>query len=181
MKKTICGLLCLLLAVSLFGCSNQGKDSPSSKASAPPQSSTSSKAEQPESSKTTSSKAESSPAAPVPITIKNIKVDFNSIGVPELYADFTNTGDKDLVAFDFYVVCYDAYGETVKGFGNQEIFVGTYDAGLKPGKTSPMGFKWTMNGFSNTKTVKVAIAKYKVDREESVDVDIEQDSWVSMD
>ena len=32
MKKTICGLLCLLLAVSLFGCSNQGKDSPSSKA-----------------------------------------------------------------------------------------------------------------------------------------------------
>jgi hypothetical protein len=116
--------------------------------------------------------------APIAISIKELK--YNRAGTPELYLQFTNESDKDLVAFDFYVRCYDAYGEIVKGYNRYDVFSGIYDEVLKAGTTSPNGYYYDLFGFDLAKNVEVAVTRYKIDGENAVDIPENQLVWVSM-
>ena len=116
--------------------------------------------------------------APIAISIRELKD--NSAGTPELYLQFTNESDRDLVAFDFYVRCYDAYGEIVKGYNRYDVFSGIYDERLKAGTTSPKSYYYSLFGFDLAKKVEVAICRYMIDGEDAVDIPDDQLAWVPM-
>lgn len=114
--------------------------------------------------------------APVSINIRSLKI--NSAGTPELTVQFTNTGDKEIVALDFYVACYDAYGDVVKGYSRYDVYAGTYqDSPIMPGRSSPSDWYWPMYGFDNTKSVKVAVIKYKLAGEDAVEIPESEYVW----
>lgn len=114
---------------------------------------------------------------PAPVSIEVVRLRNNSAGTPELTMRFTNTGDKEIIALDFYVMCYDAYGEVVKGYGRYSAYNGTYqDSPIKPGKSSPSDWYWPLYGFDNAKSVKVAVSKYKLAGEDAVE--IPEKDWV---
>lgn len=118
------------------------------------------------------------PVEPAPVSISIRSLVNNSAGTPELTLQFTNTGEKEIVALDFYVTCYDAYGEIVKGYGRYDVYAGTYqDSPIMPGKSSPYDWYWPMYGFDNTKSVKVAVIKYKLAEEEAVVIPESEYVW----
>ena len=118
---------------------------------------------------------------PAPIGIKINKIEINSAGTPEAHIQFTNTGDKTIIALEFNVKCYDAFGDIIKGYGRYDVYGGTYqDQTISPGKTTPSNWYWDMFGFSNTKTIEVAISKYKLEGEEAVEIPYDQQIWIKM-
>lgn len=115
----------------------------------------------------------------VPFNISIKKVKTNSAGTPEVDIVFTNTGKQDIAAFDFYVKCYDAYGEIVKGYSRYDYYAGTYqEKTLKAGKATPSNWYWSLYGFDNTKTIEVAITKYKPTKGEVVEISEAQLKWI---
>ena len=132
-----------------------------------------------EDSDTTTS--ESEPVAtvePAPISISINDLVRNSAGTPELYVSFTNTGDANIVAMDFWVECYDAYGDVIKGCGDYDYYAGTYDKGISVGGSSPSDCQWSMYGFDNTTDVKVGIIKYKLEGGDTVEIPENEIVWV---
>ena len=117
---------------------------------------------------------------PAPIEIVRMKIKNNSIGTPEAYIQFKNIADKKII-FDFYVACYDAYGDLVLGYNRYTVYSGAYEDWVDSGKTTPSDWRWTLYGFDLTKTIKVAICKYKLDGEPAVIIPEDQLVWVSMD
>lgn len=119
------------------------------------------------------------PVEPAPISVQVRSLKNNSAGTPELTMQFTNTGEKEIVALDFYVRCYDAYGEVVKGYGRYDVYSGTYqDASILPRKSSPSNWYWALYGFDTVKSVKVAIVKYKLAGEDAVEIPEAELIWV---
>lgn len=118
-------------------------------------------------------------AEPAPIDISITGLKFNSAGTPELYLRFTNTGDKDVIAFDFYVRCYNAYGDQIKGYGRYDVFHGTDQDTLYAGHTSEANVYWNLFGFDNVKSVSVAIVKYKIVGEDTVEIPESEYVWIN--
>ena len=116
--------------------------------------------------------------APAPITVYIKKIDINSAGTPELYLQFENTGNSKIIALDFYVRCFDAYGDTVKGYGRYDVYQGTHQEGIAAGGKSAGDMYWGLFGFENTQSVEVAIMKYKVDGQPTVEIPAAQLVWV---
>ena len=81
------------------------------------------------------------------------------------------------MAFDFYVYCYDAYGDVIKGYGTYDAFLGLYQDPVAPGASTPSNLQWTMNGFENTKSVEIAVVKYKLEGGETVEIPAEEYVW----
>lgn len=170
MKKFLALILATIITFSFVGCSSKKIDeNKNSSNSTSNQSQPTTK----ENSVTTTKEQ----IKPAPIEIKSIRLEENSIGVPEVYITFKNTGDKNVI-FDFNVECYDAYGEVIKGYGSYDLYSGTYDTPLAPGKTTPSDWHWTLNGFDLTKSVKVSIHKYKMGNEQSVEIPYDELVWV---
>ncbi len=114
---------------------------------------------------------------PAPLSITNIRVkDYYS--AKEIYVQFTNTGKEDVEAFDFYVICYDAYGNVVQHYGS-EMQICTYDDVLKPGQTTRSDWRWKFYNMSTTKTVKVAIFKYKLAGKDTVEIPERKLIWIN--
>lgn len=111
---------------------------------------------------------EKDPPVPAPISVKIQKLGHNSIGTPEITLKLTNTGDKDLVACDLAVICYDTYGEQLtKGSTGGERLA--YHHEIAAGETSDAA-TWTLYGYDTVKTVKVAVLKYQLDGEDAVTI-----------
>lgn len=45
------------------------------------------------------------------------------IGLPTLYLEYTNQTDSEIIRFDIYVNCYDAYGKYLNTFGNKYYMI----------------------------------------------------------
>ncbi|MGI6670014.1 MAG: DUF6273 domain-containing protein [Christensenellales bacterium] len=117
-----------------------------------------------------------------PVEIKSIKVKTNSAGTPEAYIQFKNIGEKKLIAFDFDVKCFDAYGNVIKGYGRYDVYRGTYqEKALSPGKVSPSNWHWGLYGFDNTKTIEVTITRYLVEDTAAVEIPPTKQAWIKMD
>ncbi len=115
--------------------------------------------------------------SPAPLSISNIRVkDYYS--AKEIYVQFTNTGKENIEAFDFYVICYDAYGNVVKHYSS-EMQICTYDDVLKPGQTTQSNWCWKFYNMSTTKTVKVAIFKYKLAGKDAVEIPERKLIWIN--
>ncbi len=113
---------------------------------------------------------------PAPLSISNIRVkDYYS--AKEIYVQFTNTGKENIEAFDFYVICYDAYGNIVTHYSS-EMQVCTYDDVLKPGQTTQSNWCWKFYNMSTTKTVKVAVFKYKLAGKDAVEIPERKLIWI---
>lgn len=162
-------ILTAIITISFVGCSS--KTTNEQKTATNP---SVNKVEQQEKTTFTTTKEQLEPA---PIEIKSIKIKENSIGVPEVYITFKNTSYKNII-FDFNVQCLDAYGEVIKGYGNYDLFSGTYDTPLAPEETTPSDWHWTLNGFDLTKSVKVSFYKYKLENEEAVRIPHDELHWV---
>ena len=91
---------------------------------------------------------------------------------------FTNTGKENIEAFDFYVICYDAYGNVVKHYSS-EMQICTYDDVLKPGQTTQSNWCWKFYNMSTTKTVKVAVFKYKLAGKNAVEIPERKLIWIN--
>jgi len=119
------------------------------------------------------------PVEPAPVDIQINRLQNNSAGTPELFVQFTNTSDTTIDALDFYVVCYDAYGEMVKGYGRYSAYQGTYqDSPIPAGRSTPADWHWPLYGFDNAKSVKVAVIKYKLAGESAVEIPESEYVWV---
>ena len=120
------------------------------------------------------------PAPPAPVEISINDLADNSIGTPEIMITFTNTGDVPIEALDFYVMCYDAYGEAIRGYG-YDMFTGTYQfEPIPPGGSSVNNGYWPMYGFENAKTASVAVCKYLLTGGEPVEIPYNELVWVDM-
>ena len=115
---------------------------------------------------------------PAPISVEVISFEHNSAKAPELYAVFTNTGDTTIEAFDFVVRCYDSYGDVIKehGFGD-ELYGARLPEPLAPGESSSPDLYWTMNGFQDTRSVEIAIIKYKLEGCDPVEISPKYAVW----
>lgn len=113
---------------------------------------------------------ENDPPAPVPISVKIQELGHNSIGTPEIALKITNTGDKDIVACNVAVLCYDAYGEQLTQYNGSNGGANlAYHEVIKAGETTS-AVTWTLNGFDTVKTVKVAVLKYQLEGEDAVTI-----------
>lgn len=94
----------------------------------------------------------------------------------QLFAQFKNNSNKSIDRIDFYVNCYDAYGDWIGG-GNCVYDYKT----LSPGKTSDSSYYWYNNTGSNqwvnVKTVKIAVTKYHFTDGTTVTVPENQYQW----
>lgn len=124
--------------------------------------------------------AEASKVEPAPITIKINKVDHNSAGTTEAHVQFTNNSNKDLIVFNFYVRGYDAYGDIVKAYKHYDYTECYYDKGLAAGKTTPSDWYWNIFGAEEMVTIEVAVWKYKLAGDDTVEIPESQLKWVTM-
>ena len=114
---------------------------------------------------------------PAPIAITNIRTE-SPYSALNVYAQFTNTGDVNIEAFSFYVRCYNAYGDVVKAYGNQEKADCYFDDVLKAKATTRSDWYWTLYGFGTAANVEVAIYKYKLNGQETVTIPDSKLVWV---
>lgn len=121
-------------------------------------------------------------STPTPVELKlrieSVKIKQNSIGVPELYARFTNTGSSSIDRFDFLVECYDRYGEVIKGHGIYNYSSCYFEGSiLSPNATSSKDYYWTLYGCNGTVSVKIAITKYHTTNGQTVEIPEDQYRW----
>ena len=119
-------------------------------------------------------------STPVPIVlrIESVTIKQNSIGIPELYARFTNTGSSSIDRFDFLVECYDRYGEVIKSYGIYDYSSCYFeDSILSPNATTSKNYYWTLYGCNGTVSVKIAITKYHTTNGMTVEIPEDQYQW----
>ena len=62
-----------------------------------------------------------------------------------------------------------------------DFFGGTYqDGDIKPGKKTRSDWRWTMYGFDNTKSAKVAIIKYHIKEGETIEIPEDEYIWIDV-
>lgn len=125
-------------------------------------------------------KAGKNAVEPAPLELTACKLATNSIGTPTIEPVFKNTGSKAVEAFDFYVRCYDAYGEIVKQYNNTyNVFAATYQANtIQPGGETQREWQWTMYGFDTVKRAEIAVIRYKLAGELAVTIPESQFVWM---
>lgn len=100
-----------------------------------------------------------------PISLESVRVDYNSIGVPQVAVSVKNVGDnQDIIAFTFATKCYDAYGYELKafGFGEATKYWIWQEGKLRPGKsTANDDWWWTLNGFDTAYQIDVWLTDYR--------------------
>lgn len=114
---------------------------------------------------------------PAPISVSNMWLGSNIIGSPEVFVQFTNNSSKTLEAFDFLVRCYNKYGEIVMGYGMYEYCECYYDTDLSSGSSTPSDWRWPLYGFDEAVSFNVAISKYKLQGEATVEIPENQLKW----
>ena len=110
---------------------------------------------------------------PAPVEIHNIRIGKNSIGTPELYVQFKNTSDKKIEALSFYGICFDAYGDLM--YSGIDC---SYEEGILPGKSSDSSWHWTLYGFNDARSFKLAVYKYKLAGETTVEIPESRLVWI---
>ena len=104
------------------------------------------------------------------ITMHSAKLSVNSAGTTELDIRFKNEGATAIDRLDFYVECFDTYGERILGYGMYTCADNYYDGTIKPGSSSENGWYWGLYGFDGTTKVRVAIHKYHTVDGETVEI-----------
>jgi len=109
-----------------------------------------------------SASSSSSTPQKLDITISSVKIGKDSIGTPQVHIVFKNTSpSKSIDRIDFAVRCFDAYGTELLPYGFYRWTDCFYDdKELRPGKTTPTDWRWTIYGVDGTKSVRIAITKY---------------------
>ena len=121
---------------------------------------------------------ENQPKVEVPIEITGVRLGYNSIGNPEVYVQFKNTGDKDIDAIDFYVESKDNYGEVVKPYSSYAYSAFTFqERVIAPGKSTSSDWCWTIYGADTTKSIRIGICKYHTTDGTTVEVPKNQYTW----
>jgi hypothetical protein len=117
----------------------------------------------------------------IPLEFTDFKLKANIIGTPEIYVRIKNNSDMTIDAFDFYVMCYDAYGELVQQYGIYDMVGCTYQEGdIKPGEKTPSGAAWTLYGQDTAKTIKLAFVKYHYKDGETIIIPEDEYNWIDM-
>ena len=117
------------------------------------------------------------PSVSLPFEIASVSIKKNSIGTPELFVVFRNTGKKSIDRIDFAVECYDVYGNIVKGYGYYDYTTCYFESGIiGPGRSTPTDHRWTLYGFDGTRNVKIAITRYHLT--DGTSVTIPENRWV---
>lgn len=122
---------------------------------------------------------------PFPLKLDGYSYDKNSIGTPRIYLKVTNNGSQAIDAFDFVIQCLNNYGETVKGYGVNDLYGGTYQAeqgNIGAGKSFSSSDKdvcWTLYGFDTATKYKVAITKVHTTDGQTYKLDPNQYVWIS--
>lgn len=180
MKKAL-GIVLATMMLLLVGCGG-GEEPAKSTTTAEAATTITQKAEVTPTPEETKDEATLVVAAPVdvPMDVSIGQIAVNSAGTPEAEVLVTNTGDKTIEVFNVWIRCYDAYGDRIKGYNRYNQADGTYDDPLAPGESTPSGMYFSLYGFDNTKTIEVAVSKYKLEGEETVELKESQMSWVTM-
>ena len=112
------------------------------------------------------------------VSIYSVRLGENSIGKPEIYARFTNTSTSETIdRVDFYIECYDAYGDLIKSYNHYDMIDCFYDERINPGKTSSSDHYWTIFGCEGVKTIKIAIHRYHTTKGKTVSLSDSQLMW----
>lgn len=181
MKKVIAILLLSALILTMFGCNLYKKGQ-----KAEVDSSTSTAAEQTEKPvtsepivTTTTLPAPQTTQAVIDIPLKVVTIDLkiNWLGTPEAYIQFKNISNKRVVAYDCEIICYNAYGEQINSFGNAS-FKGTSSELIEAGGYSSKDSYWALSMFDNATRIKVAITRFRLDGENTVEIPSNQMQWV---
>ena len=117
------------------------------------------------------------PEKPV-IVAKPWKLIINSAGTPELYIRFRNDGDVTVDRVDFYVYCYDSYGDSIKGYKRYDYDDDWFDEKIRPGETSSSEWYWGLYGYDGTSRIRMAVHKYHTVDGNTVDIPYGDLQWV---
>ena len=122
-----------------------------------------------------------------PIIVQPVKLSVNSAGTPELYVQFKNNTNETIDRLDFYVQCWNTYGEKIKGYGRYDYSDNYYEATsddyysggpIKPGKSTPSDWYWGLYGFDETRRVKIAVHRYHTLEGSAVNIPDSELFWV---
>lgn len=115
------------------------------------------------------------------VTVSSVTFGQDSIGTTELYIRFKNTHSTDVIdRLDFTVKCYDSYGALIKGYGIYEGSQMFFDAQtIRPGKTTPSDYYYSMYGFDGIKSIQIAIQKYHTTSGKTIEVPEENYRWMT--
>ena len=113
------------------------------------------------------------------ITVTKAKLDRNSAGTTEAYITLHNNGRVTVDRIDFYVKCFDAYGNHIKGYDTYDVSSCFYDELLRAGASTSSDIYWTLYGFTGTKRIEVAIISYHTQSGITVEIPEDQLVWKS--
>ena len=111
------------------------------------------------------------------IVVTNATLTRNSAGTDEAYITLKNKLKVSVDRVDFYVKCYDAYGNLIKGYNYYDVSSCFYDEIIKPGESSDKDIYWGLYGFSGTKSIEVAIVSYHTITGETIEIPEDQLFW----
>ena len=97
----------------------------------------------------------------------------------EAYITLHNNSSVTVDRIDFYVRCFDAYGNQIKGYGIYDVSCCFYDEIIKAGKSSPSDIYWGLYGFNGTKRIEVAVFSYHTLSGTTVEIPEDQIFWKS--
>jgi len=120
-------------------------------------------------------------AAEVPflpdVTVESVSTTVTRAGALEVYARLGNRGTDTVDRVDFYVSCYNAYGELMKFQGTYPFVGCNYTEDIKPGKKIPSDWHWTIPGMSGAKKVGILIYKYHLKSGQTVEIPEADQVW----
>ena len=104
------------------------------------------------------------------IVVTNATLTRNSAGTDEAYITLKNKLKVSVDRVDFYVKCYDAYGNLIKGYNHYDVSSCFYDEIIKPGESTDKDIYWGLYGFTGTKSIEVAIVSYHTITGETIEI-----------
>ncbi len=113
------------------------------------------------------------------ITVKSARLERNSAGTDLAYISLRNNSRYPVDRVDFYVKCFDAYNNQIKGYGIYDVSSCFYDEVIQAYSYVDSDIYWGLYGFTGTKWIEVAIISYHFCNGETVIIPEDQLQWKS--
>lgn len=111
------------------------------------------------------------------VAVRTAKVERNDYGRYELTLRLQNNETSSVDRVDFYVRCYNAYGELTKAYNHYDMTELCYDLTIRSGALSDPDLYWRLNGYSDIKAVEIAVKKYHTTDGKTVEIPDDELSW----
>ena len=94
------------------------------------------------------------------VIVYSAHVEKDTYGRYQISVRFKNNESVGVDQIDFRVKCYDAYGDLIKAYNYYDEVELSFDNTIKRGAISESDWYWRLSGYSNVKSIEIAVIKY---------------------